>query len=197
MGRIDLHLAVLSRFPLRTGVRIALPKLAEPRWRQALNLKRALLALPVPVSDGSTLRLGNTHFSAFSRGDGTLDRQVAVTAAWLRRNDSFLLGGDMNLLPPGDSPSRLTRDRENYADVGNPIEKLTGEFRDVSGDSVADPAWRTYLPFGADAADRRLDYLFAGSRLEVIEACILTRHRDVSDHLPILARLRLKPRLKA
>ncbi len=193
LGRIDLHLAVLSRFPLRPGVRLDLPRLDEPGWRQALNLKRALLGLPMPLRDGGALRVGNTHFSAFSRGDGTLGRQVAHAAAWMRRDPTHLLGGDLNLLPTGDEPSRLSRDRENYADHGNPLDRLTREFRDVSGPAVADPAWRTYLPFGADAPDRRLDYLFAGSRLEVIEACVLHQHSDISDHLPVRARLRVIP----
>lgn len=197
LGRIDLHLAVLSTFPLRPGVRIDLPRLDEPRWRQALNLKRALLSLPLPVSDGSTLHVGNTHFSAFSRGDGTLARQVATTAAWMRRSPSHLLGGDLNLLPPGDDPGRLSRDQENYADHQNPLGRLLPAFRDVSGPAVADPAWRTYLPFGASVPDRRLDYLFAGARLEVLDACVLTKHRDVSDHLPVRARLRLRPALSA
>ncbi len=193
LGRIDLHLAVLSRFPLGRGVRLDLPRLVEPRWRQALNLKRALLALPLEVSGGSSLRVGTTHLSAFSRGDGTLPRQVAVVRAWMRRGPGFLLGGDFNLLAPGDTPSRLTRDQQNYADHGDPMAKLVGEFQDISKDAVADPDWRTYLPYGAGAPDRRLDYLFTGARLEVIEACVLSQFDDVSDHRPVWARLRLIP----
>lgn len=197
LGRIDLHLAVLSRFPLRPGVRHDLARLDEPRWRQALNLKRALLEVPVPLWGGGELRVGNTHFSAFSRGDGTLGRQVARTAAWMRRDPAFLLGGDLNLLPTGDDPARLSRDRENYADHGNPLDRLTSEFRDISGAAVADPSWRTYLPYGADAPDRRLDYLFAGPRLEVLEACVLDRYSDISDHLPVRARVRVIPGIDA
>ncbi len=197
LGRIGLHLAVLSRFPLRPGVRHDLPRLDEPRWRQALNLKRALLALPVPLRGGGILQAGNTHFSAFSRGDGTLGRQVAAAAAWMRRDPAFLLGGDLNLLPSGDDPARLTRDRENYTDLGNPLDRLTTEFRDISGDAVADPAWRTYLPFGADQPDRRLDYLFAGRRLEVLDACVLPGCEDISDHLPLRAVVRVKSGLDA
>ncbi len=193
LGRIDLHLAVLSRLPLRPGVRIDLPRLDEPRWRQALNLKRALLEMPVTLWGGGELRLGNTHFSAFSRGDGTLGRQVAKAAAWMRRDPVFLLGGDLNLLPPGDAPARLSRDHQNYAERVNPLDRLTSEFQDVSGSAVADPSWRTYLPFGAEAPDRRLDYLFTGSRLEVLDACVLHRYADISDHLPLRATVRVNP----
>lgn len=192
LGRIGMHLAVLSRFPLGPGRRIDLPRLDEPRWRQALNLKRALLSMPLAVAGETALRLGSVHLSAFSRGDGTLALQTARLAAWMRRRPDFLLGGDFNLLPPGDDPARLGVEVGHYPEGSPPLRRLLDAFDDVSGHRVADPAWRTYLPFGATSPDRRLDYLFHGTRLEVLEACVLRQYSELSDHLPVRARLRVK-----
>ena len=63
---------------------------------------------------GGTVRLLHTHLSAFSRGDGTVPRQVATLrqcAARARRDGhGWLLAGDFNALPPGIDPSGLPAD---------------------------------------------------------------------------------------
>jgi endonuclease/exonuclease/phosphatase family metal-dependent hydrolase len=50
--------------------------------------------------------------------------------------------------------------------------------------------WRTYLPFGASAPDRTLDYAFVGRQVQLGEVVVL-QETGISDHLPILVTLTL------
>ncbi|MDP2309370.1 MAG: endonuclease/exonuclease/phosphatase family protein [Pseudomonadota bacterium] len=195
LGRVDMHVAMLAKVPLESAIRIQLPLLREPRWRRAFNLKRCLLWAQVPI-DGweRPLHVAVTHLAAFSRGDGTLGRQVAVLSQWMedreRAGDPFVLGGDLNLLPPGDDPLRLGADAIEYGDRPNPIEVLIPRFRTVIPPSeLRDSDNATYLPWGAVVADRMLDYLFVSDGIEVVEAGPVSRREPVSDHHPLRATL--------
>jgi endonuclease/exonuclease/phosphatase family metal-dependent hydrolase len=188
-----MHLATLATVPVARARRIALPLLAEPRWRQAFNLKRALLEVEVPLADGRVLMVGNTHLSAFSRGDGTLPRQVAVLAAWMgaqaARGRPFVLAGDLNLLPPGDVPARLP-DPENYADDADLVRGLLTHARSaVPAEAWLAPEWRSYQPYGS-APDRVLDYVFVSPDLGVRD--VRVEPTEASDHLPLAVTLDLR-----
>ncbi len=191
LGKVDMHLSTLSRFQIATSKRHQLALLDEPGWRQAMNLKRAILETTVPLADGGELRLGNTHLSAFSGGDGTLEKQVAQLDDWMGHGALFVLGGDFNMLPPGDDPSRLTTERDLYADDVNPIEAILPE-RSIATADPLDKFARTYLPFGEDVPDRKIDYVVLGDDLEVLSARVLGRYRHLSDHLPILVEFRIR-----
>lgn len=183
LGRVDFHLAVLSRYRMRDARRLQLPRMNEPRWRQALNLKRCVLDAQLPLEGGGALAVGVTHLSAFTKGDDTLARQVAALAEWMAaRPKPWVLAGDLNLLPPGDDPGRL-RDAIQYSHARNPIEALIPRFR-----SILPPGIHTYQPYGS-APDRTLDYVFASEDVEVLEAGVVPC--DLSDHLPVRVRLRL------
>ncbi len=193
LGRVELHMATLGSIPFRSARRIALPLLNEPAWRRAFNLKRCLLEVAVPLADGRVLMVGNTHLSAFSRGDGTLPRQVDVLARWMAEQRAagrpFVLAGDLNLLPPGDDPRRLP-DPQNYADDGALVRRLLVDARcAVPSEVWLAPAWRTYQPFGS-TPDRVLDYLFVSPEIDVEDVGVLAT--QASDHLPLTARLRIR-----
>lgn len=196
LGRVDMHLTVLSRFRVDQAVRWSLPALDESWVRRQFNLRRALLELELPVEGGGQLRVFDVHLSAFSRGDGTLGRQVAEVARRLEGCDqegvSFVLGGDFNALPPGDDPYRLP-DPELYAD-GWPIAPLFERWTSgVPADAhrEAPERWRTWLPHGAAAPDRAIDHLFVSRGVQVERAQVLATAADVSDHLPVLVELTL------
>lgn len=191
MGRVDLNLAVLSRFALEGAERIQLPRLKEPWLRQVFNLKRALLHARIPVEGAAPLRVGNTHLSAFSHGDGTLSEQVAVLDRWMRAGDRFVLAGDFNLLPPGDDAGRLGEDGALYADARNPMEALLPGWPEAFGPGLLEDAARTYLPYGAERPDRKIDYVFHGAPVEVVEARVLREYDALSDHLPVWVKLRI------
>jgi len=194
LGRVDFHLVTASAYSLRWARRRALPLLQEPWWRQAFNLKRAVLETAVAVAGRDRpLVLLNTHLSAFSRSDGTLQRQVEVIAARLalldRRSIPWILAGDFNALPPGDTPARLGAESKLYAAGESPIAPLVRRYR--SGVSRADyerqpQRYFTYLPYGADAPDRRIDYVFVSEGVRIHDLRVVRQKRPLSDHLPLL-----------
>jgi endonuclease/exonuclease/phosphatase family metal-dependent hydrolase len=197
LGRVDLHLSVFSRYAITAGRRTSLPLLDEPWWRRLFNLRRAVLDLEIPVAGGGVLRVLDTHLSAFSRGDGTLERQVAVLDEVATRSErageAWILGGDLNALPPGDDAARLGPDAVEYTEAVSPVKRLFDRWDTVVPAEVmiADGArWNTYVPFGAATPDRVIDYLFAGRRVTIGEARVLPV-LDVSDHLPLLVTVTL------
>ncbi|MEN9787782.1 MAG: hypothetical protein RLZZ299_3046, partial [Pseudomonadota bacterium] len=189
LGAVDMHLAVVSRRPLGPARRVALPALRESPLRRVFNLRRAILAVDVPMADGRVLALANTHLSAFSRGDGTLAAQVAVLAAWMdaRRaaGQPFVLAGDLNVLPPGDDARRLP-DAAEYADAPDVLAPLLARARSACALGPDSPA--TYQPFGC-APDRVLDYVFVSEGIEVGGAVV--EPTVASDHLPVRVRFRV------
>lgn len=192
LGRVDMQLATLVRGPMLHASRIALPLLAEARYRQVFNLKRALLVTEVPIEGwDKPLAIANTHLSAFSFGDGTHEQQVAVLKQWIESRPAdqpWILAGDMNLLPPGFDKAGLAVESDLYADEKNPIELLLPAQTEVLGDQLA-PENRTYLPFGQPVPDRKIDYVFIGGPIQVRAARVMSEHSEISDHLPILATL--------
>jgi endonuclease/exonuclease/phosphatase family metal-dependent hydrolase len=109
------------------------------------------------------------------------------------KDQPWILAGDFNLLPPGDDPGRLAAEGDAYRDPVNPMEALLKDYRDIFGDAQLDPMNRTYLPFGFPEPDRKIDYVLVGGPIEVIEAKVLREHAAISDHLPLVATLRIGP----
>ncbi|MDY0000482.1 MAG: endonuclease/exonuclease/phosphatase family protein [Polyangia bacterium] len=194
IGRVDMHLATASRYEMTWARRRALPLLAEPLWRRAFNLKRAVLETAIQVEGlAQPLLVLNTHLSAFSRGDGTMARQVAAIMERLAFLDArgipWVLAGDLNLLPPGDSPARLGAEAGYYADRENPILPLYSRYQSgvPAEEEARSPArFYTYLPFGAKVPDRRLDYVFVSDRLDLHGLRVMRDSSPSSDHLPLL-----------
>lgn len=193
LGRINLHLATLSRAVPSSPLRLALPGLREPRLRAHFNLHRALLAAQLPLANGEHLAVGNTHLSAFSGGDDTLARQVRLVDGWLgNAGSTALLGGDFNVLPPGDDASRLATDRDDH-----PTDRAEIDAFFAAHPSVLDPVGQlrpeagTYLPPGASAPDRTLDWVFTGEGLRTVRAWVEPVDPFVSDHWPVVADLAL------
>ncbi|MEZ4316887.1 MAG: endonuclease/exonuclease/phosphatase family protein [Myxococcota bacterium] len=196
LGPVDTHLTVYSRFQLDPGVRVALSRLDEPVWRRLFNLRRALLHLPMPLDDGTHAHLFHTHLSAFSRGDGTLAKQVGTVGDRMRATTGpALLAGDLNSLPPGDEPARLGFASILYADARSPIRPLWDEldvlFPPLDAEGRAGSDGYSYVPWGANRADRTIDYAF-GREVVVHAAEALTEGARWSDHLPVRLELSLR-----
>lgn len=193
LGRVNMHLCTLTPHGLSAASRRQLPLLDESRLRQYFNLRRALLTSRIPIAGGGHVAVANTHLSAFSFGDGTLDDQVAELEAWMGSHapdQPWILAGDLNLLPPGDDPARLQLSRQLYSSPDdNPLRRLIPRFKTAHDVRGAGP--KTYLPHGASEATRTIDYIFYGGPLTCTEASVLQRHSSLSDHLPLWAELRL------
>ncbi|MFK7930774.1 MAG: endonuclease/exonuclease/phosphatase family protein [Myxococcota bacterium] len=199
MGRVEMHLSVLSRYKLGSARRHQLALLDEPWWRQSFNLRRAILEVRLPVEQGPDLVLLDTHLSAFSKGDGTLPKQIAQVKALADslhlEGLSVLLAGDFNALAPGDDPARLpAKSQPLYADEGDPLEPLyqhltpAVERSDYDKDSSR---FYTYAPYGAGQPDRMIDHVFTGGGVRVMGLKVKQDRTDISDHQPIVVRVGL------
>ncbi|MFT5454887.1 MAG: endonuclease/exonuclease/phosphatase family metal-dependent hydrolase [Myxococcota bacterium] len=195
MGRVDMHLAVFSRYALASGTRHQLSLIDEPWWRQLFNLRRALMEVHVPIAGGGELVLLNTHLSAFSGGDGTLSKQIGQLQERMEAlgHTPYVLAGDLNALPPGDDRLRLPeRDQALYEPETWPVAPLF----EIATPAVpltelrADPQpWRTYVDFGETVPDRTIDYLFYGPAVEGLTFGVDSAAHGWSDHLPLVATL--------
>lgn len=186
MGRVDMNLSVFSRYRIETSTRHQLPLLKENPVRRMFNLRRAALAISIPLQQGGSLSVLNTHLSAFSKNDGTLERQVSKLAeladALEAAETPWLLAGDFNALPPGDPPRRIDNGEVWYGDqsaVTPLFERFSSPFPSSDTDAV-----RTYVPWGATEPDRTIDYLFHGSGVEVTDLQVHRETYPLSDHLP-------------
>ncbi len=197
LGSVEMHLAVLAKGGITDAERVQLALMDEMRFVQAANLKRALLTATLPIEGhDQPLAVAVTHLSAFSRGDGTLEKQVGKLVEWIEarpEGQPWVLAGDFNLLPPGDDKSRLGEGSAAlYAEAVNPISALIPKYRTALADQLA-PENRTYVPFGEQVANRKIDYVFYGGPLEVVEARVLPEHHALSDHLPMWVTFRVGP----
>ena len=191
VGKVQMDLGVLSRVRMDNGVREQLALLDEPWIRQAFNLKRAYMTIEVPV-EGHDLPLAvlNTHLSAFSYGDGTLEKQVAALRAWIDARPAgqpWIVAGDLNLLPSDDDPARLGRDASYYDSDSKAIGMLQDQFEEVAGTARLAPEQRTYVPPKAQATDRKIDWMFYGGPLVLREARVGQEYVHLSDHMPMRA----------
>ncbi len=195
VGPVDMHLSLFASGPLLSGSRQALALLKENRVVQAFNLKRALMSAEIPVQGlDRPLAIANTHLSAFSYGDGSMADQVRALAAWMAARPAdqpWILAGDMNLLPVGDDPTRLGEAAGLYADDPNPVAMLTDRFQEAFGDRALDPNARTWVPFQSDTPERKIDWVFYGGPITVIDAQVDREPYKLSDHLPLVVSFQL------
>lgn len=201
LGSVGMKLATLSRYRIEGAERLQLPRMPANPLSRSLNLQRALLVSYLPLRGGGQLAAINTHLDAFAQGDATLRKQVAMTASLLERLQAagtpWLLGGDFNLLPPGQY-ARLPAAQRGWYAADSELSRLAERYpmipslEQASGPQQA--AWYTHAPNdpSVTGADRTLDYLFHSPQLTRLDASV--RQHDtqaIADHLPLLSRLLL------
>ena len=186
MGQVDMNLSVFSRYAIDTSTRIQLPLLKESAVRRMFNLRRAVLDLRIPVQGGGELAILDTHLSAFSRNDGTLQKQIAklidVVDPLEKQGTPWLLAGDFNALPPGDAPSRIPNGVGFYPE-DSAVQPLFDGYSSVFP-SQDEEAARTYVRWEDTEPDRTIDYAFHGGGLHVTDLVVHRETYPLSDHLP-------------
>ncbi|SED47373.1 endonuclease/exonuclease/phosphatase family protein [Pseudomonas anguilliseptica] len=201
LGSVGMQLGTLSRFQISRAERLQLPLMpADPISRQ-FNLKRALLVSHLPVRGGGELVAINTHLDAFAQGNDTMQRQVAMTSSLLDQLQAdgtpWVIGGDFNLLPPGQY-QRLPASQRSWYSPNSELQQLAERYPMVPSLEQANGAeqarWYTHYPNdpAVRGPDRTLDYLFHSPQLTLLDSQV--RQHDslgISDHLPVLARLLL------
>lgn len=197
LGSVGMKLATLSRYRISSAERRQLPLIPTDPVTQQFNLKRALLLSELPVEGDKPLVAINTHLDAFAQGYNTMQQQVAMTRSLLdsltQNGQSWVIGGDFNLLPPGQF-ERLPPTQRAYFQAESELALLWNRYpmipsiSDARGDAAA--RWFTHYPNDPAVAgpDRTLDYLFYSPRLSK-HAAEVRQHdtQQISDHLPVIA----------
>ncbi len=196
LGAVHMDLSALSKLTIVAARRFPLARMREPAWKRAFNIRRGVLEVDVALAEGGVLRIFDVHLSAFSRGDGTLDRQVAEVSARLAATDAlgipWVLAGDLNALPPGDDARRLP-DGHEYPEATSPIAPLLDRWEcPVPAAERLEPRFRTYLPPGALDADRILDWVLVSKGVAVDDYQVLRPPGDPSDHRPLVLEARVR-----
>ncbi|MFT7582629.1 MAG: endonuclease/exonuclease/phosphatase family metal-dependent hydrolase [Myxococcota bacterium] len=189
-GRMSSGQCLLSRFPIQSAVRYRQPQPeGNPFWKNLFYLNRAIDHIEVDVG-GTTLHVFNVHLEAFSIENrmhqvnslrGLLNGLSAKHAIAL---------GDFNALPSGTAKTRGFEDE--------PEADFTGDQTMARADTMVDMrevlAGVDPLTFPAHAATRRLDYIYYRTTgIEPVSASVLDAQPPWSDHLPVMATLRLRP----
>ena len=170
-------LAVLTALPTRRIKGDALPTLPN---RRSLEARKALW-VGVDVG-GCELQLVNTHLSLLSRRERLLQADALLGEEWL--------GGRA-----GANPVVVVGDL-NAGAGSKAYGRLASELRDVQLEAILprlQPTFHTRLPV------RRIDHIFVSPSIEVLhaEARRTPLARVASDHLPLIADLRLPGEARA
>jgi endonuclease/exonuclease/phosphatase family metal-dependent hydrolase len=197
LGSAGTRLVILSRYRIDTARRYRLPHAPGNLIQRDFNLKRAILEVDLPISNGSSLKILNTHLEAFPKGSDVMERQVQKLLERLnlltRMGQPWILGGDLNLLPPGQATRLAPQNRGIHREpsaLGPIYERYAGvpAISDATGEEMqrcftfTQKAGETRIPV------RTLDYFFTSPAVK-IERYVVPQHETmgVSDHLPLIA----------
>jgi endonuclease/exonuclease/phosphatase family metal-dependent hydrolase len=183
---------LLSRFPVTRSVRHPLPQPEQPWWRNRFYFQRAIDEATVVVGSAEW-RVFNVHLEAFDLANRHAHAEVLRAAVAAAPDPArVIVAGDFNAIPMDATP------RKGYAD--EPEMDFTGDAtlaRATAGLALSEAfaaAAEPAFSFPADAPSRRLDYIFHGRAASTVDARVLRAPPGPwSDHLPLVARLRLTP----
>ncbi|MFK8029005.1 MAG: endonuclease/exonuclease/phosphatase family protein [Gammaproteobacteria bacterium] len=205
LGAVDMRLLTLSRYRMTSSTRHQLPRPETSAIERPFYFQRAILESRLAHANGSEVAVLNTHFEAWGAGTGVMQRQVSRTVELLSDLDAedvpWVLGGDLNLLPPDN---QLQRTRIRLAQTGTydeepAIRPLYDQYgaipsrEDLLGDNAA--MWYTHMPNDPTVSvpDRTIDYVFYSGQWQLESSSVL--HGDtweVSDHLPVIGTFSLR-----
>jgi|JI10StandDraft_1071094.scaffolds.fasta_scaffold10719_7 endonuclease/exonuclease/phosphatase family metal-dependent hydrolase len=203
LGRLEMHLCTLSKYPINNALRHALPsKLNVSFLEQQFQLKRAILETNFPIESGQTLTVLNTHFSAFSKGTDTLDKQAQIAQKLLLKTGQFgpsVLVGDFNALcSPRFYEDVYPMDRHLYSKDYSPLEPLIKNFKMFPSEiEIAGPDHAKWLTHMSTADPTRtphiaLDFFFLTDHLKFKTHSV--RQKDtqhISDHFPLVCEIEI------
>jgi endonuclease/exonuclease/phosphatase family metal-dependent hydrolase len=190
--------AILSRHPITINHVDLLPKpAANAWWYNLFYLFRFLQRVSIDLPDGRRVQVFNTHIEAFNEANRV------EHAEWIRRTiqqsmtPSTIFGGDFNTVPPeskrkSDYPDETATKTEHTKDTTLDVMRSIHGLKDVIPPEEFSAHQDRYFTFPAHAPNRKIDYIFIGGAFDLIEARVVTEAGDVSDHLPLVARLRLR-----
>jgi endonuclease/exonuclease/phosphatase family metal-dependent hydrolase len=198
LGSVGMKLSTLSRFQIDEATRYQLPQMPSDLLTRQFDIRRAILETRLPVTGAEDLVVLNTHLDAFAQGSDTMERQVALAKDLLddltAAGEPWLLGGDMNLLPPGPQYDALAPAQQAYYAPDTELSVLTDAYASVpSVEESSGPdrtVWFTHQPNdpAVDGPDRTIDFLFHAPTLTLGEHSVRAADTlEISDHLPVVA----------
>lgn len=201
MGAIGFKLSILSKYQIGQSTRYQLPVAPADPLTQQLRSKHAILEARLPVEGNPDFLVLNTHLEVPKRGAEVKQKEVAEIDRQLEKLNQeglpWVLGGDFNLLPPGQFKQLQEDQKSNFRAVSE-IKLLFDKYQvvpgltDLSGDD--DRQWLTKFindPCETEP-DRTLDYIFFADRMTLKNAYV--RQHDtvtISDHFPVIAEFNL------
>lgn len=198
MGSVGMKLSTVSRWAIDDATRHQLAQMPSDLLTRQFDIRRAILETRLPIEGGDHFVALNTHLDAFAQGSDTMERQVAETRELVDgltdQGLPWVLGGDFNLLPPGDQYEQLGPDQQDYYAPDTELAVLTDTYPSVPSVAEANgpdrATWFTHLPNdpAVDEPDRTIDFLFHSPLLALGEHTV--RQADtigVSDHFPVIA----------
>ncbi len=213
IGAVDSGNAILSKYELKDGTRIALPlRSDQDALQRYFYLRRNLLTAELDAAAlGKPVRLVATHAEAYSQ-DGTKKAHIERFLEELdnqARQGIVLGGGDLNALPPGSKkvkgfPDSVCEGEFEADDFSEERDWLSELYERYDPAIDLDAYERDNTPYFSHTTDkdgfwnRKLDYLFTNGQLS--DGLV---HQDessggmatmpLSDHAPMSATFRLAP----
>jgi endonuclease/exonuclease/phosphatase family metal-dependent hydrolase len=189
--------AIISRWPITAHHVDLLPKPAQNAWWYNLfYLFRFLERVTIEV-DGTKLQVFNTHIEAFNEPNRVEHAELIRRTIQQQITAKTIFGGDFNTVPPeslrkSDYPDETAVKTEHSHDKTLDVVRTIHGLKDVIPAEEFRAHQDRYFTFPSHAPNRKIDYIFVGDDFDVLEARVVTEAGDVSDHLPIVAKLRLR-----
>lgn len=186
-GNAGLKLAILSRFQINRAERLQLPASGDELTSRAFRPRPALLVSYLPVRGQGELAVVNTHFAEGNAAHEIRQQQAAATDSLLQelqRSDMiWLLGGTLNLLPPGQMQPSSTEDNDTT------LQKLARRYPLIPSLNQASGAGQASWHTRTEGTPRTLDYLLYSSRLTPFASQVRQHEFSlVTPHLPLIGR---------
>lgn len=202
-GSVGRTLVTLSRYPIQQAQRVQLPLESDNVLSRLLKPQQAVLVSYLPLREGGQLAVLNTQLARHVPGSDVQGRQLGALEQLLdqfeRQGTPWLIGGDFNLLPLGQY-RRLKPEQRQFYSADSELHTLWDKYPMIPSNPEATgaerEAWLTHFPNDPrlNGPDRTLDYLFHSPRLRRVSAQVLQQDTlEISDHLPVTARLLLPP----
>ncbi len=202
LGAAGTMLVLVSRYRLGKARRYRLPGVPGNPIDRDFNLKRAILEVELPLANGDVLTILNTHLEAFPKGTDVMERQIGIALQRLNElteaNQPWILGGDFNLLPPGQSDLLISESRGIHrepSEIDALFERYSGvpTVSDATGNQMSRFFTFTQRSGANRIPVRTLDYLFVAPTVTIERYSVEQEGMlDVSDHLPLVADLVLQ-----
>jgi endonuclease/exonuclease/phosphatase family metal-dependent hydrolase len=200
-GALAVKLVIISKYKIAEATRYQLPKMRTDPLTGQFDYGRALFEARFPVEGGQDLVVLNTHLDAFAQGQDTMQQQVNQVDSHLGgltgAGNPWLVGGDFNLLPPGQF-DQLPDDQKFYYNPTTEGSVLYNHYQavpslaDVNGADYQE--WLTYFPNapGHTGPTQTLDYFFVADNIQITDSYV--RQHDtlsISDHMPVVVEFQL------